>query len=65
MSKIARENLSFDKKSWSLETGIYLCLTIYHSLRATHMLQLLIDINLKPLARYHENLTKILRERTI
>ena len=34
-----RKSLNFDIKSWSLEACVYLCLTIFHSLRATNMLQ--------------------------
>ena len=53
--KNCRGNLSFDKKSWSFETCLYLCMTIYHSLRARNKLHFLINIDLKPHAKSHEN----------
>ena len=55
LSNIVGKNLS-----WLLETCLYLCLTIYHSLRATNMLQFLMDIDLKPYAKFRENSIKTL-----
>ena len=40
---------------WLIQTCLYPCLTIYRSLRATNMLQFLINIDLKPHANFHEN----------
>ena len=65
MSKFVGEILSFDKKSWSHGTYLCRCLTIFDSLRATNMLRLLINIDLKPPAKFHENTIKMLPERTI
>ena len=56
---------TFDKNS--LETYLYLCLTIYHSVRATNILriQFLVHIDLKPPAKFHENPIKTLHNKTI